>query len=152
MIENPTTKILAEMSLRDFNPNSMITMMGRRHCSLEDVRGAFIHLINKTQRTMYGKRTNTVLKYLAVAEMNEAHQAHFHTLMDIETEQKEEFLKILYETWISLDNGSSIGITKDIEKAKDGWFKEITDLNGAVSYLFKNHTNQNKHLFIDLVM
>ena len=151
-METIEAKITTEMLSKVFTPNTLLTMMGKRYCSLEEVSDAFKHMINVVQRHVYGRHSKKKIRYLAVSEKNDIGQSHFHCLLDIQEVDEQKYILELLRTWTSLDFGSSIGLSNDTLIARETWLKPVFDVEGAVKYLFKNQNNAEKYEFIGLVL
>jgi hypothetical protein len=140
------------MLSKGFKPNTLVTMNGKRYCSLKEVSDAFKHMINVVQRHLYGRHSKQKIKFLAIAEKNEANQSHFHALFDIPLIEENRYMLEFLQTWTVLDKGSSIGLSNDTLTARDTWFKQVYEVEGVVKYLFKNHRNAEKYEFVGMVL
>jgi len=104
------------------------------------------------QRHLYGRHSKQKIKFLAIAEKNEANQSHFHALFDIPLIEENRYMLEFLQTWTVLDKGSSIGLSNDTLTARDTWFKQVYEVEGVVKYLFKNHRNAEKYEFVGMVL
>ena len=146
-------QLMKEKDFKGFSPQKLITLLGNRHCSLDQISECFRHTLRVVKRKVYGRYDSTQIKHLSVCERGDKKGAkpHIHTLIEFDTEMMpiDEWVMLFREVWINTDIGIGLSLAKDKNLRNESWCKDVYDLNGVVNYLFKNSRgNGDKYLFV----
>jgi len=143
---------LTEMLSNKFSPNKLVTLLGNRNSSKEDIRDCFLHTLRALQRKAYGRYNKTPIKHLSVCESDGNANPHIHAVIQFDTEHLDMdlWMVLLKKIWISTSHGIGLTLTEDKHIANETWFKDVYDTAGAVGYCFKkSNGNGNDYLFVD---
>ena len=146
------TQIRAEMSANKFSPNKLITLLGNRYCTKEQIADTFRHTLRVLQRKVYGRYSKTPIKHMSVCESNGRTNPHIHSLIHFDTDSltMDEWMLLLKKIWIKTSNGIGMSLSEDRFIANETWFKDIHDIEGAVDYCFKKSSGDGSDfLFVD---
>jgi len=153
MREKIVNEMMTEIGCKGFKPQRLLTLLGNQYCSLDEIRDCFRHTLNVVRRKVYGRYDKTEIKHLSVCEKGHTDGAkgHIHTLIEFDTEMMtiDEWVMLFRQVWMNTDNGIGLSLVTDKEVMKETWCKEVYDLNGVVSYLFKNSSGDGEdYLFV----
>ncbi len=146
------TQTCAEMSANKFSPNKLVTLLGSRYCTKEQIRDCFLHTLRVLQRKVYGRYSKTPIKHMSVCESTGGTNPHIHSLIQFDTDAltMDEWMVLLKHTWIKTKNGIGMSLSEDSFIANEKWFKDIYDIDGAVDYCFKKSSGDGSDfLFVD---
>jgi len=146
------TQIRAEMSCKEFSPNKLITLLGNRYSTKEQVADAFLHALRVLQRKVYGRYSKTPIKHMSVCESNGRTNPHIHSLILLDTDVLpiEEWMVLLKRIWIKTTHGTGVSLSEDSFIANETWAKDIYDVDSAVDYCFKKSSGDGSDfLFVD---
>ena len=146
-------EMMTEIDCKDFKPQRLLTLLGNQYCSLDEIADCFRHVLRVIRREVYGRYDKTELKYLSVCEKGHTDGAkgHIHTLIEFDTEKMpiDDWVMLFRKVWMNTDNGIGLSLVTDKKLMKESWCKDVYDLNGAVSYLFKNSSGAGEnYLFV----
>jgi hypothetical protein len=61
----------------------------------------------------------------------------------------DEWVMLFRQVWMNTDNGVGLSLVTDKKRMEVSWCEEVYDLNGVVSYLFKNSSGDGEdYLFV----
>ncbi len=146
------TQIRTEMSYKRFSPNKLITLLGNRYSTKEQVADAFLHTLRVLQRKVYGRYNITPIKHMSVCESNGRTNPHIHSLILLDTDVLpiEEWMILLKRIWIKTTHGTGVSLSEDSFIANETWCKDIYDVDSAVDYCFKKSSGDGSDfLFVD---
>jgi len=145
-------QIMKEKDFKEFSPQKLITLLGNRHCSLDQISECFRHVLRVIRREVYGRYDSTQIKHLSVCEKGDRKSSpHIHSLIEFDTEMMtiDEWVMLIRKVWMNTDNGIGLSLVKDKNLRNESWCKDVYDLNGVVHYLFKNSRgNGDDYLFV----